>query len=48
MFKTILQANKDAEGGKLYLGEMGLMNLKFQANTISSEYFMVRKAETEF
>ena len=48
MFKTILQANKDAEGGQLCLGEMGLMNLQFKTDTISSEYFMVRKAETEF
>ena len=48
MFRTILQANKDAEGGKLCLGEMGLMNLQFTADTISSEYFMVRRAETEF
>ena len=48
MFKTILQANKDAEGGKLSLSEMGLMNLQFESDTISSEYFMVRKAETEF
>jgi len=48
MFKTILYANKDAEGGTLQLGEMGLMCLKFQTNSISSEYFMVRKAETEF
>jgi len=48
MFKTILQANKDAEGGTLKLSEMGLMNLKFDSETISSEYFMVRKAETEF
>lgn len=48
MFRTILQANKDAEGGKLCLGEMGLMSLQFTADTISSEYFMVRRAETEF
>jgi len=48
MFKTILQANKDAEGGTLKLSEMGLMCLNFQTDTISSEYFMVRKAETEF
>jgi len=32
----------------LQLSEMGLMCLKFQTNSISSEYFMVRKAETEF
>lgn len=48
MFKTILQANKDMEGGSLYLSEMGLMKLEFDNNNIASEYFMVRKAETEF
>jgi len=48
MFKTILQSNKDAEGGKLCLSEMGLMCLQFNADTISSEYFMVRRAESEF
>jgi len=48
MLKTILQANKDMEGGKLYLSTMGLMKLEFSNNGISSEYFMVRRAETEF
>ena len=48
MFKTIIHSNKDMEGGKLYLSEMGLLNLKFQKDDISSEYFMVRKAEREF
>ena len=48
MLKTILQANKDMEGGKLYLSTMGLMRLEFSNNGISSEYFMVRRAETEF
>ena len=48
MFKTIIHCNKDMEGGKLYLSEMGLLNLKFQKDDISSEYFMVRKAEREF
>jgi hypothetical protein len=48
MFKTILQANKDMDGGVLYLSSMGLMKLKFNADSISSEYFMVRKAETSF
>jgi hypothetical protein len=48
MFKTILQANKDMDGGVLYLSSMGLMKLEFNADSISSEYFMVRKAETSF
>lgn len=48
MLKTILQANKDMDGGKLYLSTMGLMRLQFENNGISSEYFMVRRAETEF
>jgi hypothetical protein len=48
MLKTILQANKDMEGGKLYLSTMGLMKLEFSNNGISSEYFMVRRAETNF
>ena len=47
-FKTILQANKDMEGGKLYLSSMGLMKLEFSLDKITSKYFVVRKAETEF
>lgn len=47
-FKTILQANKDMDGGKLYLSSMGLMRLDFSLENITSKYFMVRKAETEF
>jgi len=48
MLKTILQANKDMEGGSLYLSTMGLMKLEFDNDSIASEYFMVRRAETEF
>ena len=48
MFKTILQANKDMDGGTLYLSSMGLMKLEFNSDDIASEYFMVRKAETSF
>lgn len=48
MFKTILQANKDMEGGNLYISTMGLMKLEFDSNSIASKYFMVRRAETEF
>ena len=47
-FKTILQANKDMDGGQLLLSSMGLMRLNFDLDDISSKYFMVRKAETEF
>jgi hypothetical protein len=48
MFKTILQANKDMDSGALYLSSMGLMKLEFTSESVSSEYFMVRKAETSF
>jgi|TARA_R110000803_G_scaffold95531_2_gene163593 hypothetical protein len=47
-FKTILQANKDMAGGKLLLSSMGLMRLDFNLDDITSKYYMVRKAETEF
>lgn len=48
MFKTILQANKDMDGGTLYLSSMGLMRLEFQSENTTSEYFLVRKAETSY
>ena len=48
MLKTILHANKDMDGGKLYLSTMGLMRLQFTNEGISSDYFMVRRAETSF
>lgn len=48
MFRTILQANKDMDTGKLYVSSMGLMGLEFVKDTISSKYFMVRKTETNF
>ena len=48
MFKTILYANKDMEEGKLYLSSMGLMRLEFQSENTTSEYFLVRKAETSY
>jgi len=47
-FKTILQSNKDMDGGSLYLSTMGLMKLEFDSTPIASEYFMVRKAEQDF
>ena len=39
---------KDMEGGKLKLSSMGLMRLDFNLDDITSKYFMVRKAETNF
>ena len=47
-FKTILHANKDMEGGKLLLSNMGLMKLSFNFDDISTTYYMVRRAESEF
>lgn len=48
MFRSILQVNKDMEEGKIYVSSMGLMKLEFKTDTVYSEYFMVRKAETSF
>jgi len=48
MFKSILQVNKDMEEGKMFVSSMGLMKLEFKTDIVSSEYFMVRKAETSF
>ena len=48
MFKTILHSNKDMGGGLLKLSSMGLMSFNFTSEEIESEYFMLRKAETEF
>jgi|TARA_B110000858_G_scaffold120303_1_gene137378 hypothetical protein len=48
MFKTILQANKDMEVGTLRLNSGGLLHLKFHTDTVTSEYYMVRRAEAEF
>lgn len=48
MFKTILSANKDMDGGTLYLSSMGLMKLEFSNDGMDSEYFILRKAETIF
>ena len=48
IFKTILHANKDMGGGKLFLSSMGLIQMDFELEDISSRYFIVRKAETEF
>jgi len=48
MFKTILYANKDMEGGKLLLSSMGLMKLSFELDGISSCYYMIRRSENDF
>jgi hypothetical protein len=48
IFKTILHANKDMGGGKLFLSSMGLIQMEFELEDIFSKYFIVRKAETEF
>ena len=48
IFKTIIHANKDMEEGTLRVSSMGLMEFKFKTNEVSSEYYMVRKAETDF
>ena len=47
-FKTIIHANKDMEGGTLKISSLGLIEFKFNNEDVSSEYYMVRKAETEF
>lgn len=48
IFKMILQANKDMDSGKLYLSKGGLLKLEFESENTSSEYFIIRKAETTF
>ena len=48
MMKTILNANKDMDEGTLKISSMGLMEFKFKTDKVSSEYYMVRKAETDF
>ena len=47
-FKTIIHSNKDMEEGTLKISSMGLMEFKFKTDKVSSEYYMVRKAETDF
>ena len=47
-FKTVIHANKDMEEGTLKISSMGLMEFKFKTDEVSSEYYMVRKAETDF
>lgn len=46
MFKEILSAHKDMEGGIVSISEEGLMKLKFSDNkNLTSEYYLVRKAD---
>lgn len=48
MFKLILQANKDMDGGKIFISEKGLMKFEFEKDGTYSEYFQVRLAESNF
>ena len=48
MFRSILQANKDQDYGLLKLSVAGLLHLQFKSNLISSEYYMIRKADENF
>ena len=47
-FKTIIHANKDMEEGTMKISSMGLIEFKFSNEEVTSEYYMVRKAETDF
>lgn len=47
-FKSILNANKDADIGHIRLFSGGLLNLSFEKETIKSNYYMVRKEDTPF
>ena len=43
-----MNANKDMEEGTMKISSMGLIEVKFSNDEVSSEYYMVRKAETDF
>ena len=47
-FKSILNANKDADIGYLRLFSGGLMNLSFEKETVNSNYYIVRKEDIPF
>lgn len=47
-FKSILNANKDADVGYIKLFSGGLLNLSFEKETIKSNYYMVRKEDIPF
>ena len=42
LFKEILQANKDAETGKIEISEAGLSRVSFTGKTFSSTYYLVQ------
>ena len=42
VFKDILNANKDQDGGTLKLSDVGIMKLNFSSKEIESEYFVAR------
>ena len=42
LFKEILQANKDAESGKLEISSAGLARVSFTSKTYSSTYYLVQ------
>lgn len=46
--KMILYSNKGMGGGKLYISSLGLMKLEFGGEGTTSEYYMVRKSESNF
>ena len=48
VFKTLLYANKDMEEGKLRISQEGLMKIDFKTENVYSNYYMVRKAETDY
>ena len=42
LFKEILQANKDAETGKIEISEAGLSRVSFTSKTFTSTYYLVQ------
>jgi len=42
LFKEILQANKDAETGKIEVSEAGLARVSFTGKTFTSTYYLVQ------
>lgn len=47
-FRLILSSNKDMIKGTIWIAKDGLMKLEFKTTDITSEYYMVRKAENSF
>lgn len=48
IFRSILKSNKEADEGHILIFAEGLMKLEFVEEGIKSNYFLVRKAETNF